>query len=166
MCCRSSLHRLQSPTACAWLCSQRQERRTSPRGPIMSTHLSSATAIALSNPDLLFALFEHLALFSHADLLKPGDISSQHFPRESYLRRQTLINAALTCRSFAEPASSVLWRVLYPGPHPIFYPFPGFHKTTGVLESPDIDDAEQLYISPIPNHVSTRDSEPGQTLIY
>ncbi|EIW62656.1 uncharacterized protein TRAVEDRAFT_43001 [Trametes versicolor FP-101664 SS1] len=123
----------------------------------MTTDLSSATAIALSNPDLLFALFEHLALFSHGDLLKPGDISSQRFSRESYLRRQTLINAALTCRSFAEPASSVLWRVLYPGLHPLFYPFPGFNKTAGVLESPEIDDAEQLYISPIPNHVLERE---------
>ncbi|OJT06682.1 hypothetical protein TRAPUB_2467 [Trametes pubescens] len=130
----------------------------------MSTHLSSATATgtALSNPDLLFALFDHLAPFSHADILQPGEISSQHFPKESCLRRQTLINAALTCRDFAEPASSVLWRVLYPGLHPLFYPFPGFHKTTGFLETRELDDYEQQFLASIPNHVLEREPSPAE----
>lgn len=119
------------------------------------TRPGSAAATALSNPDLLFELFEHLAPFPQLDIVQLGEIPSEHFKyyysSETYLRKKTLANAALTCRDFAEPASSVLWRVLYPGLHPLFYPFPGFHKTKGLLKTREIDEFFEL--SPISNHV-------------
>lgn len=130
----------------------------------MSTRLGSAAATALSNPDLLFELFEYLAPFPQLDIVQLGEIPSEHFKyyysSETYLRKKTLANAALTCRDFTEPASSVLWRVLYPGLHPLFYPFPGFHKTKGLLKTREID--EFFKLAPISNHVGIQGQQSYQ----
>ncbi|KAL1945795.1 hypothetical protein VTO73DRAFT_1797 [Trametes versicolor] len=127
------------------------------------TRLGSAAAAALSNPDLLFELFEHLSPFPQLDIVQLGEIPSErfkHYSWEVYRRGKTLANAALTCKDFTEPASSVLWRVLYPGLHPLFYPFPGFHKTAGLLKAREVD--EFLKLSPISNHVLEREPTPAE----
>lgn len=129
----------------------------------MSSRLGSATATALFNSDLLLELFEHLAPFPQLDISQPGEIPSEHFRQytsETYLRAKTLANAALACKDFTEPASSVLWRVLYPGLRPLFYPFLGFHRTTGLLETREVDEYVQPF--PISNHVSVQGQQSYQ----
>lgn len=94
----------------------------------MSALPYTAGAAALHNPDLLPEIFKHLAPFSEPLALAqleepPADL---RVPEHTYLCRRTLVAAALTCRAFAEPASSVLWQVLYSGLLPLLCPLFAF----------------------------------------
>ena len=84
---------------------------------------------ALANPDILHQIFEEFTLY------QPCQRSSD-YPRilEGLLHRPfgidtrsgTLASAALVCKTFSEPASRVLWAVLYEGVEPLFRAFSAF----------------------------------------
>ena len=95
---------------------------------------------ALANPDILHQIFEEFTLY------QPCQRSSD-YPRilEGLLHRPfgidtrsgTLASAALVCKTFSEPASRVLWAVLYEGVEPLFRAFSAFKVVKVVDHSKD-----------------------------
>lgn len=92
----------------------------------------AAASDVLHNSDLLSEIFKHLAPFSGRLVLlqleePPADLP---VPEHTSSCRRTLVAAALTCSAFAEPASRVLWQVLYSGLLPLLCPLSAFKIVT------------------------------------
>ncbi|KAI0762985.1 hypothetical protein C8Q74DRAFT_1451041 [Fomes fomentarius] len=67
----------------------------------------------LTNIDVVYAVFGHLDLFPRPITATNFDRSELDHGYEALTTRRTLVNAALTCRAFSEPASKALWTCLH-----------------------------------------------------
>ncbi|KAH9892678.1 hypothetical protein C8Q73DRAFT_791703 [Cubamyces lactineus] len=87
---------------------------------------------ALGNPDILDEIFWHLDPYPEVEGYTRAGVLDAYFPRGGSATRRaspnvrTLASAALACKAFAEPASSVLWASLPKGLRPLLYPLRGY----------------------------------------
>ncbi|KAI0762980.1 hypothetical protein C8Q74DRAFT_191682 [Fomes fomentarius] len=72
----------------------------------------------LTNIDVVHAVFGQLDL-SPRSITSGFDSLELHLGHETVVIRRTLVNAALTCRAFSEPASKTLWTCLHVGLLPL-----------------------------------------------
>ncbi|CDO73861.1 hypothetical protein BN946_scf185016.g18 [Trametes cinnabarina] len=104
----------------------------------------------LSHPDVLNEIFQHLSPYPEAlDALEAGDMPNptMHMSEKMLVPRRALVNAALACRAFTEPASAVLWAVLQQGFGPLFYALPAF-KVVTTLANPELAQYGDLFGDP------------------
>lgn len=90
----------------------------------------------LTNIDVGYAVFDQLDLFRRS-ITSGFDSLGLHLGHETVITRRTLLNAALTCRAFSEPASKMLWTCLHVGLLPLL-------KTFSCLTRKEID-SDKLY---------------------
>ncbi|KAI0663411.1 hypothetical protein C8Q70DRAFT_356270 [Cubamyces menziesii] len=88
---------------------------------------TTASHHALENPDILAEIFWHLDPYPEVESYTRNGVLDGYFQGGYAAGRaipyiRTLTNAALVCKAFAEPASSVLWATLPKGLYPLLYP--------------------------------------------
>ncbi|KAI0770358.1 hypothetical protein C8Q74DRAFT_1218715 [Fomes fomentarius] len=84
----------------------------------------AACHISLAQPhilDQIFASFSEIPLLLSANTPESGQLRTNN---------STLVNAALTCRAFAEPASAVLWSAMHAGLIPLLFSLSNFKLDT------------------------------------
>ena len=88
---------------------------------------TTASHHVLENPDILAEIFWHLDPYPEVESYTRNGVLDGYFQGGYAAGRaipyiRTLTNAALVCKAFAEPASSVLWATLPKGLYPLLYP--------------------------------------------